>query len=66
MNYFIKLPFLNYQSDGFGLTTVAELLDENLTEAEKNLLQNINTNYSEDADVENFISQFNIADDEQI
>ena len=66
MNYFIKLPFLNYQSDGFGLITVAELLDGDLTEEEKILLQNINNNYSEDVDVETFISQFTIADDEQI
>lgn len=66
MNFFIKLPFLNYQSDSFGLTTIAELLDDNLIEDEKTLLQNINDNYSEGIDIETFISQFHIADDEQI
>lgn len=66
MNLFIKLPFLNYHSDSFGLTTIAELLDDNLREDEKTILHNINDNYSEDVDIETFISQFNIADDEQI
>lgn len=66
MNLFIKLPFLNYHSDSFGLTTVAELLDTDLTEDEKTLLQNINDDYSDDLDVESFISQFHIADDEQV
>lgn len=66
MNLFIKLPFLNYYSDSFGLTTIAELLDDNLREDQKTILQNINDNYSEDVDIETFISQFNIADDEQI
>jgi len=66
MNLFIKLPFLNYHSDSFGLTTVAELLDTDLSGEEKTLLQNINDNYSESVDIENFISQFQIADDEQI
>lgn len=66
MNLFIKLPFLNYHSDSFGLTTIAELLNDNLRENEKTILHNINDNYSEDVDIETFISQFNIADDEQI
>ncbi|MDE5430723.1 ABC-three component system middle component 1 [Elizabethkingia meningoseptica] len=66
MNLFIKLPFLNYHSDSFGLTTVAELLDTDLSGEEKTLLQNINDNYSESVDIETFISQFQIADDEQI
>ncbi|QQQ70352.1 ABC-three component system middle component 1 [Chryseobacterium indologenes] len=66
MNLFIKLPFLNYHSDSFGLTTVAELLDTDLSGEEKTLQQNINDNYSESVDIETFISQFQIADDEQI
>lgn len=66
MNLFIKLPFLNYHSDSFGLTTVAELLEADLTEDEKTLLQNINDNYSDSIDIETFISQFQIADDEQV
>ncbi len=66
MNLFIKLPFLNYHSDSFGLTTIAELLETDLTENEKTLLQNINDNYSDSVDIETFISQFQIADDEQV
>lgn len=66
INLFIKIPFLNYHSDSFGLTTVAELLDGALSEEEKTLLQNINNNYSEGVDIESFISQFHISDDEQV
>ncbi|WGL70566.1 ABC-three component system middle component 1 [Elizabethkingia anophelis] len=66
MNLFIKLPFLNYHSNSFGLTTIAELLDDNLMGDEKKLLQNINDNYSEGIDIDAFISQFHITDDEQI
>ncbi|MDY0931623.1 hypothetical protein [Chryseobacterium sp. CFBP8996] len=64
MNLFIKLPFLNYHSSSFGLSPISELLEEELSEDEKNILKIIEDNYSDSVDVESFISQFKISDDE--
>lgn len=66
MNLFIKLPFLNYKSGSFGLTTVSQLFADGLSDYEKSLLKIINDNYEVNMDVETFISQFKIDSDEQI
>ncbi|PWN58009.1 ABC-three component system middle component 1 [Chryseobacterium viscerum] len=64
MNLFIKLPFLNYQSGSFGLTTISNLFEEGLSDQEKSLLEIINDNYEVNMDVESFVAQFQIDTDE--
>ncbi|WP_343657928.1 hypothetical protein [Chryseobacterium sp.] len=64
MNLFIKLPFLNYHSGSFGLTTISQLFDEGLSDKQKILLQNINENYAEDLDIDIFITHLQLDRDE--
>ncbi|GAA0884353.1 hypothetical protein GCM10009120_29510 [Sphingobacterium siyangense subsp. cladoniae] len=66
MNLFIKIPFLNYQTRSFGLVTISEYLDAELSSDELSLLENIHANYDQSTDIETFISQFQIDKDEQI
>jgi len=66
MNLFIKLPFMNYQTGSFGLVTISEYLDKELSADDLLLLENIRESYNEYTDIETFISQFQIDKDEQI
>ncbi|REC62222.1 hypothetical protein DRF65_10940 [Chryseobacterium pennae] len=64
MNLFIKLPFLNYQSGSFGLTTISNLFEEGLSDQDKSLLAIVSDNYEVNMDIESFVAQFQIDNDE--
>lgn len=66
MNLFIKLPFLNYQSGSFGLTTISNLFEKELSDNEKSLLAIVADRYEANMDIELFVAQFQIDIDEQI
>ncbi|WP_426477541.1 ABC-three component system middle component 1 [Chryseobacterium sp. CBSDS_008] len=64
MNLFIKIPFLNYQSGSFGLTTISNLFEGGLSDQEKSLLEIIAGNYEVNMDIESFVAQFQIDNNE--
>lgn len=64
MGFFIKIPFLNYQStkNNQSLENLSSTIEESLSDREKQLLSVISENdFNSFSNIEDFITRFNLA-----